>query len=78
MAKVRLEQAGENWAVTIVQGGENAARAVWDDLDFAAYSAISFAGTVGAGTPELGVGVPADALALGENLRKVFEAARVY
>lgn len=79
MSRVILERSGpESWIVRVGRDGDFEAAAVWDDLAFAAYSAISLAGLIDAGAPLLGEGVPADALAEGERLRHSLSVARLH
>ncbi len=48
--------------------------AYWSDLDFAACSALRFADTLGAETPTLAAGVPADALERGRRMMTLLNA----
>jgi hypothetical protein len=65
MAEIRIEKAGGRWLVIC-----DSFEASWNDLDFAACSALSFAALMRVEEPALGEGVPSDALTRGQQLRE--------
>ena len=65
MVEIKIEKSGGRWVVSC-----RAFEAIWDDLDFAACSALSFAALMRVETPTLGEGVPKDALERGHALRE--------
>jgi hypothetical protein len=67
MEKVTLRRSEAGWTVT----GRGMTATFGDDLDLAACSALGFAEMFGAGVPELGPGVPADALERGRRFREL-------
>jgi len=65
MVEIKIEKSGGRWLVSC-----KSFEAIWDDLDFAACSALSFAALMRTETPTLGTGVPTDALERGHRLRE--------
>lgn len=70
---IRIEKAGEKWRVV---GEEHGLDAWWSDLRWAAYSALTFAEHLGQHQPQLGDGVPDDALTQGFKLKAVIDYDR--
>ena len=70
--RIRIEKKHDGrWLVV----SEDYLRAWWepDCLDWAAYTAVHFASIMNLGEPELGPGVPADALERGRRLAQELE-----
>ena len=65
MSEIRIEKAGNRWLVI-----GDSFEASWNDLDFAACSALSFAALMRVAEPVLGEDVPSDALMRGQHLRE--------
>jgi hypothetical protein len=70
LAKVFLMLEGDCWVVEY-EGVRARWHAVPANLPWAAMHAVQLAELATAGTPELGAGVPADAVELGRQLREV-------
>jgi hypothetical protein len=65
MREIRIEKAGSRWLVI-----GDSFDSSWNDLDFAACSALSFAALMRVAEPVLGDDVPSDALTRGQHLRE--------
>ena len=75
MIKVLLERAEEGWAVLVLENGETVEEHASSALDEAAAAALDMADRHKSGSPELGDGVPPNALQEGEALRLARNAA---
>lgn len=75
MIKVMLERAESGWASLAMEHGEVLEEQSSSELDQAAASALDMADRHKSGAPELGDGVPPNALHEGEALRVARNAA---
>ena len=75
MIKVLLERAEEGWAILALEKGEAIEEQTSAALDEAAATALDMADRHKSGPPELGDGVPPNALQEGEALRVARSAA---
>lgn len=75
MIKVLLERAEEGWAVLALENGDTVEEHASAALDEAAAAALDMADRHKSGSPELGDGVPPNALQEGEALRLARNAA---
>jgi len=76
MIKVLLERATEGWAILALEKGETLEEGTSSALDEAAAMALDMADRHKSGPPELGDGVPPNALQEGEALRVARSAAK--
>ncbi|HEY0466743.1 MAG TPA: hypothetical protein VGC79_21195 [Polyangiaceae bacterium] len=75
MIKVLLERAEEGWAILALENGETIEEQSSTALDEGAAAALDMAERYKSGSPELGDGVPPNALQDGEALRLARNAA---
>lgn len=75
MIKVLLERAQNGWSILALKSGETLEEQSSTELDQAAAVALDMADRLKAGAPELGDGVPPNALQEGEALRVARSAA---
>ncbi|RYZ07652.1 MAG: hypothetical protein EOO73_11795 [Myxococcales bacterium] len=73
---IRIEKEENNWRVTGEGPTGERVNMWWAELDQAAYSALEFRSMLGVGPPQLGDGVPSDALERGLKLKQVYDHYR--
>lgn len=75
MIKVMLERAESGWTILAIEHGDVLEEQTSSELDEAAAAALDMADRHKSGTPQLGDGVPPNALHAGEALRVARNAA---